>query len=154
MQIRRYSMKVFPKKDAEGDKPDDVSLWKTQRASNEVLSTQSKLETHFERKTLRVISRTTSAFERQGKQAKTVLCVRRVKLDEVFRRTKRKHKTPWGCSSAGRAPALQAGGQEFDPPHLHQFTAFCPIKHIFITLRTHVRGGNFKCTFLNKIQVN
>ena len=25
----------------------------------------------------------------------------------------------WGCSSAGRAPALQAGGQEFDPPHLH-----------------------------------
>ena len=25
-----------------------------------------------------------------------------------------------GCSSAGRAPALQAGGQEFDPPHLHQ----------------------------------
>ena len=21
----------------------------------------------------------------------------------------------WGCSSAGRAPALQAGGQEFDP---------------------------------------
>ena len=26
----------------------------------------------------------------------------------------------WGCSSAGRAPALQAGGQEFDPPQLHQ----------------------------------
>ena len=26
----------------------------------------------------------------------------------------------WGCSSAGRAPALHAGGQEFDPPHLHQ----------------------------------
>ena len=25
----------------------------------------------------------------------------------------------WGCSSAGRAPALQAGGQEFDPPQLH-----------------------------------
>ena len=24
-----------------------------------------------------------------------------------------------GCSSAGRAPALQAGGQEFDPPQLH-----------------------------------
>ena len=29
----------------------------------------------------------------------------------------------WGCSSAGRAPALQAGGQEFDPPHLHQMGA-------------------------------
>ena len=26
---------------------------------------------------------------------------------------------PMGCSSAGRAPALHAGGQEFEPPHLH-----------------------------------
>jgi hypothetical protein len=25
----------------------------------------------------------------------------------------------WGCSSVGRAPALHAGGQEFEPPHLH-----------------------------------
>ena len=25
----------------------------------------------------------------------------------------------WGCSSAGRAPALQAGGQGFEPLHLH-----------------------------------
>ena len=25
-----------------------------------------------------------------------------------------------GCSSAGRAPALQAGGQRFDPVQLHQ----------------------------------
>ena len=30
-----------------------------------------------------------------------------------------KLNTTWGCSSAGRAPALQAGGQEFDSPHLH-----------------------------------
>lgn len=30
--------------------------------------------------------------------------------------------TTRGCSSAGRAPALQAGGQEFDPPHLHHGT--------------------------------
>lgn len=29
-------------------------------------------------------------------------------------------QNPWGISSAGRAPALHAGGQEFDPPHLHQ----------------------------------
>ena len=29
--------------------------------------------------------------------------------------------TLWGCSSAGRAPALQAGGQEFESPHLHHF---------------------------------
>lgn len=27
----------------------------------------------------------------------------------------------WGCSSAGRAPALHAGGQEFEPPHLHHW---------------------------------
>ena len=27
----------------------------------------------------------------------------------------------WGCSSAGRAPALHAGGQEFDSPQLHHF---------------------------------
>ena len=27
---------------------------------------------------------------------------------------------PWGRSSAGRAPALHAGGQEFEPPRLHQ----------------------------------
>ena len=33
---------------------------------------------------------------------------------------KGRHLKTWGCSSAGRAPALQAGGQEFDPPHLHQ----------------------------------
>ena len=25
-----------------------------------------------------------------------------------------------GCSSAGRAPALQAGGRRFDPDQLHQ----------------------------------
>ena len=25
----------------------------------------------------------------------------------------------WGCSSAGRAPALQAGGHRFDPGQLH-----------------------------------
>ena len=26
----------------------------------------------------------------------------------------------WGCSSVGRAPALQAGGHRFEPGHLHQ----------------------------------
>ena len=29
--------------------------------------------------------------------------------------------TIWGFSSAGRAPALQAGGQRFDPANLHHF---------------------------------
>ena len=27
----------------------------------------------------------------------------------------------WGYSSAGRAPALHAGGQRFDPAYLHHF---------------------------------
>ena len=26
----------------------------------------------------------------------------------------------WGCSSAGRAPALHAGGRQFEPVQLHQ----------------------------------
>ena len=28
-------------------------------------------------------------------------------------------KLEWGFSSAGRAPALHAGGQEFESPNLH-----------------------------------
>jgi hypothetical protein len=38
----------------------------------------------------------------------------------------------WGCSSAGRAPALQAGGQRFDPAHLHHSSFFTKgrVKHI------------------------
>ena len=31
-----------------------------------------------------------------------------------------KRQVNWGHSSAGRAPALHAGGREFDPPWLHQ----------------------------------
>ena len=27
---------------------------------------------------------------------------------------------PWGCSSVGRAPALQAGGRQFESDQLHQ----------------------------------
>ena len=34
--------------------------------------------------------------------------------------SERAEKPVWGCSSAGRAPALQAGGHRFDPVHLHQ----------------------------------
>ena len=30
-----------------------------------------------------------------------------------------KEEPLWGVSSAGRAPALQAGGQRFDPANLH-----------------------------------
>ena len=37
-------------------------------------------------------------------------------------RSKRRNYEPfiWGCSSAGRAPALQAGGHGFESHHLHQ----------------------------------
>jgi hypothetical protein len=31
----------------------------------------------------------------------------------------------WACSSAGRAPALQAGGHRFDPGHVHQLLPDC-----------------------------
>lgn len=40
----------------------------------------------------------------------------------------------WGCSSVGRAPALQAGGQEFDSPHLHQFKQFHAHFAFFLSL--------------------
>ena len=33
--------------------------------------------------------------------------------------TRGKFLSLWGYSSVGRAPALQAGGQRFDPAHLH-----------------------------------
>ena len=39
---------------------------------------------------------------------------------QFLRIVQRSLKPLWGCSSAGRAPALQAGGQGFDSLHLHQ----------------------------------
>ena len=40
------------------------------------------------------------------------------------------YATLWGCSSSGRAPALQAGGNGFDPRHLHQEVAKTGIKSV------------------------
>ena len=43
----------------------------------------------------------------------------------------------WGFSSAGRAPALHAGGQEFESPNLHHLKSraerlfFCCIKELY-----------------------
>ena len=37
-----------------------------------------------------------------------------------------------GLSSAGRAPALHAGGQEFDPPRLHHFLCTMKTEYILI----------------------
>ena len=39
----------------------------------------------------------------------------------------------WGISSAGRAPALQAGGRRFDPDILHQ--PFLMVKNQFDVVR-------------------
>ena len=36
----------------------------------------------------------------------------------------------WGFSSAGRAPALQAGGHRFDPGTLHQKKGHGPIAQL------------------------
>ena len=52
---------------------------------------------------------------------------RNMYLQNGEKRLGRLHPSPVikrGCSSAGRAPALQAGGQEFDPPHLHHLLSF------------------------------
>ena len=72
--------------------------------------------------------------------------VRQAAADEVSTKI-------WGCSSAGRAPALQAGGQEFDSPHLHNLTVFLVYLPVFITLRIHIRGGYSNEQLTLKIQV-
>ena len=59
----------------------------------------------------------------KGKQVERKHCsiLRILKEKECLQKKleKPRETRTWGCSSAGRAPALQAGGQEFDPPHLH-----------------------------------
>jgi hypothetical protein len=46
-------------------------------------------------------------------------------VNDKERRDEEKSSIPssrtWGFSSSGRAPALQAGGERFDPVNLHQF---------------------------------
>ena len=38
----------------------------------------------------------------------------------------------WGFSSAGRAPALHAGGQEFESPNLHHLKQRPILKSVFL----------------------
>ena len=38
---------------------------------------------------------------------------------QIKKRKLNRNHPIWGCSSVGRAPALQAGGQEFESLHLH-----------------------------------
>ena len=42
----------------------------------------------------------------------------------------------WGCSSVGRAPALQAGGQEFESLHLHLSSEYISDDKQVCTLKT------------------
>ena len=51
---------------------------------------------------------------------------------ETSGKTKKRHPIAmaWGYSSVGRAPALQAGGQEFESPYLHH-------NDIFMEYHTH-----------------
>ena len=48
----------------------------------------------------------------------------------------RKEPQMWGFSSAGRAPALHAGGQEFESPNLHHKKdndiCYCPFYFVVI----------------------
>ena len=48
----------------------------------------------------------------------------------------RRRRNQRGLSSAGRAPALHAGGQEFDPPRLHHYNVLkeYKLKEIFNNL--------------------
>ena len=45
----------------------------------------------------------------------------------------------WGCSSVGRAPALQAGGQEFESLHLHESNIIL----LFLNLENRIQKINF-----------
>ena len=51
-------------------------------------------------------------------------------------------KLVWGFSSAGRAPALHAGGQEFESPNLHHLKQLEPFKIVpsgtFLMLSRHL----------------
>ena len=44
-----------------------------------------------------------------------------MKAEKVWIDTQFDKDISWGLSLVGRAPALHAGGQEFDSPSLHQY---------------------------------
>ena len=63
--------------------------------------------------TLRATVREDSSVLTSRKEAKASF-TRQIKGEETT------NQLNWGCSSAGRAPALQAGGHGFESHHLHQ----------------------------------
>ena len=62
------------------------------------------------------------AEEKQRHSKAFYACMKCVVVDLI--------STIWGFSSAGRAPALQAGGQRFDPANLHQKKSYGPIAQL------------------------
>ena len=59
----------------------------------------------------------------------------------------------WGCSSVGRAPALQAGGHEFESHHLHSiplgivilYLENCILINLIITLNVICQTSEKNC---------
>ena len=50
-----------------------------------------------------------------------------------------------GRSSVGRAPPLQGGGQEFEPPRLHQIPTQGACHYRPATVYFRLRGENYVC---------
>jgi hypothetical protein len=57
----------------------------------------------------------------------------------------------WACSSAGRAPALQAGGRRFDPGHVHQLSARKSITSLIWPLSNFGKFGNTREQLIFKL---
>ena len=49
------------------------------------------------------------------------------------------YEVTWGYSSVGRAPALQAGGQEFESPYLHLIIRKASSYQMEKTLQIHLQ---------------
>ena len=60
----------------------------------------------------------------------------------------------WGLSSAGRAPALHAGGQGFDPPRLHHHTTYFALNHVHGLRLFLLSYGNVAAFIKDKIRTN
>ena len=57
----------------------------------------------------------------------------------------------WGYSSAGRAPALHAGGQRFDPAYLHHLSSLS--KFIYLVYLTMITE-KFYQLFFKKLETS
>ena len=65
-------------------------------------------------------ARSPRAFSSVGESARLITVRSLVRIQKGPRpRSTDRSVCSWGCSSAGRAPALQAGGRRFEPGHLH-----------------------------------